>query len=122
MVSVDDFNKFLGLFVQMCRACYLYLSSIQIAGLTMFEWILGFMAAGVIFSIIRVFAGVGGVSVSSVGAGAAETFKTARADTYRKTKEAERAAEKAHRETYEYYEKTRSRNEVYKKRYDAEHE
>lgn len=77
MVSVEDFKVFLQLFVQIFNGCFSWLSSISIAGLTMFQWILGFMAAGAIFVIIRAFARVGGVSVSGVATGAAEQIKSA---------------------------------------------
>ena len=83
MVSVENFNAFVNLFVQQFQSCYFWLSSIQIAGLTMFEWILGFMAAGAIFTVIRLFARGGGVSASGMGSaafGAAEKIKANKKD------------------------------------------
>lgn len=83
MVSVDNFNAFVNLFVQQFNTCFYWLSSISIAGLTMFEWILGFMAAGAIFTIIRAFARAGGVSASGMlsgGFGAAEKIQANKKD------------------------------------------
>lgn len=114
MVSVENFNAFLNLFVQQFNACYTWLSSISIAGLTMFEWILGFMAAGAIFTIIRAFAGVGGVSVTGVASGAAEQVRLGQAEGRRKAAQRES-------ESYEHYASTRSRNAAYDARYKSEH-
>ena len=114
MVSQENFEAFVNLFVKKFQTCYFWLSSILIAGLTMFEWILGFMAAGAIFTIIRAFAGVGGVPVSSVGAGAAEQIRAGQAEGRRKATQREN-------ESYEHYEKTRSRLEKYDRRYKSEH-
>ena len=83
MVSQENFEAFVNLFVKQFQTCYFWLSSIQIAGLTMFEWILGFMAAGAIFTIIRAFARAGGVSTSGMlsgGFGAAEKIQANKKD------------------------------------------
>lgn len=90
VVSVDDFKSFLGFFTGIFDDCYVFLSSINIAGLTLFEWILGFMAAGSIFVIIRAFAHVGGVSVSGVASGAAEQIKSAQRTAERNARYRER--------------------------------
>ena len=101
-ISLDELKQFLGLFVAIFQNCFLLLSSIRIAGLSMFEWILGFMAAGAIFSIIRAFAGVGSVSVTGVASGAAEQIRSGQAEWHRKAeqraRESERAAELAKQE------------------------
>ena len=77
MVSVENFKAFVQLLVLQFNACFTWLNSISIAGLTAFQWILGFMAAGAVFVIIRAFARVGGVSVSGVATGAAEQVRAA---------------------------------------------
>ena len=84
MVSVDDFNAFLNLLMYQFQACFAWLNAIEIAGLSMFDWIMAFMAVGAIFAIIRVFAGADGVSVSSVGSGAAEQIRVAQGEARRK--------------------------------------
>lgn len=128
MVTFEDFNKFATLILSLFDTCYKWLNSISIAGLTMFQWMLGFIAAGAIFSIIRSFAGVGSVSVTGVASGGAEQIRVAQAEGQRKaeqrTREAERAAERAaehaKRESYAYYKENRSRSESYSARYQKE--
>lgn len=113
-ISLAEWGQFLDLFVDIFEACYLWLSAIEIAGLTMFEWILGFMAAGVIFTVIRNFAGAGGVSITGVASGAAEQIRAGQAEGRRK-------AEQRERESYEHYEKNTSRAAAYAQRYREEH-
>ena len=113
MVSVKEFEQFLELIVSIFEGCHLWLSSINIAGLSMFEWFLGFMAAAAIFSVIRAFSGVGGVSVTSVASGAAEQIRSGQAEGRRKATQRER-------ESYEHYANARARNSAYKARYESE--
>lgn len=125
VVSIEDWKSFLDLFVQQFDACYTWLTSINIAGLSMFQWILGFIAAGTILTVIRAFAGVGGVSVTGVSSGVAEHVRAGQAEGRRAADRAEReskiAADRAERESYEHYAKTRERNAAYNKRYRSEH-
>ena len=104
IVSFEDFKKFLDFFAGVFNQCYGFLISISIAGLTLFDWIIGLMAVGAIFTVIRAFAGVGGVSVSNIASGAAEQIRSAQ------------------RQSYGHYESTRARQEQYKERYDNEHQ
>lgn len=113
-ISFDELKQFLDLFVAIFQNCFLLLSSIRIAGLSMFEWILGFMAAGAIFSIIRAFAGVGSVSVTGVASGAAEQIRSGQAEGRRKAAQRES-------ESYEHYASRRARNADYEERYQSEH-
>lgn len=99
VISSDDWTQFLGLFVQIFNSCYTWLNTIEIAGLTMFQWILGFIAAGAIFSAVRAFTGVGSVSVTGVASGAAEQIRSAQAEGLRKAEQRARESERAKRES-----------------------
>lgn len=102
-LPVEDFRTLLAYIVQQFENAYDLLSSINIAGVSLFLWLLGFAAVGMILTVISSFASVGDVSIPGVSTGISESIRQDRA---------ERADTllKAHNQTEQYYQSLLRRN------------
>lgn len=76
-MSVEHFSAFMSTVWQMLTRWYEWLSTITIAGISLFTWMIGLLCFGAIISVIKAFAGVGHVTMSGMGTGMYEASRIA---------------------------------------------
>lgn len=96
LISLKDFLALLETTEDSLEKVYEMLTSVSIAGVSVFAWLIGFTAFGIILSVIVAWASGGNVSMPGAAIGAAESIRQSRA---------ERADTllQAHRQTESYY-------------------
>ena len=90
-MSATDFNNFFNVCWNMFRQVYIWLSSITIADVSLFTWLIGFACFGVIVSVVHMFAGTGFVSMSW-GVGKYEASRSAASKSRGKMSSGDKAA------------------------------